>query len=824
MNATPCFWRIGGPVAIATAIAFGMVGCGKKSDVSQPPPIATIEPDEAGPFDGLAVPEMPTTPMAVPPPPSPNSSLGQRQQSPQVDRAIPIAAALLDEDTTDAPTQNRSGDRLTVAVLEFEDTSRTNELSGLGRSLQSFLTTDLSVSRDMQLVERARLDSVFAEINLGKTKFLEPATAAKLGKGVGAKAVLTGSFWIQNDEMRIDARLVHVETGQVILAEQIIGKSSEITQLEKRLANRIVEATGIRLSAFERADLSRPFTSNLLAASRYGQALLAEDVGDFVAAKKNAEAALRLDPKFALAERKLATIEDDALFRLERDQKRKSEVSGTVKQQLAKNREHLLTMARSEKKDAEYYASFLLLSVHAGLDGNADQERDLLFAFWEKFSETVPPGKCEDLANAIRKVVVHEGEKLRKIVDSGEYGMHLMASFGEPDPDYDPHASNLKPELRSILKWPMWSAVWPFDQDLRSTYGIQVSRGRIDKSWFDESLPRYPHDYLSKMTDEVWKLKREDPEQYEKVMRAMFSQCLYYNQMETLPAKLNEQVRALQDKVVWQLEDLSPQKYAAEFNREATQVLDVIGKVEPDIAKRDQANKLLLRFARQSRIFDGKSTDLSDAPASFSIYGETFNASVLILVRQSDFSSAIDPEKAGIRNSVDSELSDCIRSFNGKEVKLNVWWAESGSWVSHGGPTVTKLFPSSVDATNGNKQITLLSLVDENRDREKTKLAIGDLFSQLAKKHGSELAIVFDARVEDVKIPQSVIDNYANQQASPKVVILATAKNQSLMDLAIASAGEFVALRSKGGLLGGDDVTAVFVDLQQERAATSKAK
>jgi tetratricopeptide (TPR) repeat protein len=215
--------------------------------------------------------------------------------------AVLIFVILIGSSVKPARGDEPASEKLAVAILEFENTSSSDELSRLDRALQSMLTTDLSVSRDLQLIERARLNQVRAEIDLVETGYLDAATAAKLGKGVGAKAILTGSFWVRDDDIRIDARLVHVETGQVILAEEISGKAKEFAALEKQLAGKVLEATGIRLSAFEKASLSKPHTKNLLAATRYGEALHAEDEGDLRKARASSKSAVELDPSFELA-------------------------------------------------------------------------------------------------------------------------------------------------------------------------------------------------------------------------------------------------------------------------------------------------------------------------------------------------------------------------------------------------------------------------------------------------------------------------------------------------------------------------------------------
>ncbi|WP_291169911.1 CsgG/HfaB family protein [Gimesia sp.] len=286
---------------VAISLCFSVVvGCenGGK-DVPKPPVNATNSAGKNAPGTGETAQE-PTVDHQ-----EESAPVASQAKEPENELPVDVSPAKPSEPTgrsTLQPLPHVPGEKLTVAIMEFEDTSPGDEFARLDRALQSMLTTDLSVSRDLELVERARLQDIRRELNLLTTGYLDTETAAKLGKGVGAKAILTGSFWISDDMLRIDARLIHVETGTVILAEEITGVTSELARLEKQLAQQVLDAAGVRLSAFETADLSRQHTSSLLAASRYGQALNAEDEGDLEETHRSAAAALEIDPDFVLAQ------------------------------------------------------------------------------------------------------------------------------------------------------------------------------------------------------------------------------------------------------------------------------------------------------------------------------------------------------------------------------------------------------------------------------------------------------------------------------------------------------------------------------------------
>lgn len=198
---------------------------------------------------------------------------------------------------------------LTVAVLPFETTLDNKELKGLDRALSEMLMTDLSKVNSIQVVERGRLHEVIKELKLPSEGFIDPETAATIGKGVGAKAILTGSFHTQSTRMRIDARLIHVETGKIIVAEEITGETDDPFELEKRLQQKIVESLGIKLSKFEETELSTKPTQNIKAAAAFGRATAFQDTGDILGAKSELSEALKDDPDFELAKKLSERIE-----------------------------------------------------------------------------------------------------------------------------------------------------------------------------------------------------------------------------------------------------------------------------------------------------------------------------------------------------------------------------------------------------------------------------------------------------------------------------------------------------------------------------------
>lgn len=207
----------------------------------------------------------------------------------------------------EANTSMATGIR-TVAVSYFDNTGGNADLDPLRKGLADMLITDLSNVKAIRIVEREKLEAILKEIRLGEGKFIDPATAQRLGKGLGAQYVLTGSYVEQGSLMRIDARLVRVESGEIIMAEQVTGGKGEFFAMEKDLANLLVSRLGVNLTRIEKVRLDQVPTESFGAVLSYSKGLDALDRNDNADAERNLTEAIRLDPEFDWARRLLEKL------------------------------------------------------------------------------------------------------------------------------------------------------------------------------------------------------------------------------------------------------------------------------------------------------------------------------------------------------------------------------------------------------------------------------------------------------------------------------------------------------------------------------------
>jgi len=198
----------------------------------------------------------------------------------------------------------------TLAVTFFDTNTTDPKLEPLGRGLASMLITDLSPLEALQVVERARMSELLAEIELQKSPYVDKSTAVSVGKGLGAEWVLTGAVATLEPDMRLDARLVEVSTGKVLETESVVGPISEFFLLEKELATSILDKLEVRTSTRETARMGRVATESFEAFVAYSRGLEALDRGSLEDARKALEDALGHDDRFNLATSMLEELQN----------------------------------------------------------------------------------------------------------------------------------------------------------------------------------------------------------------------------------------------------------------------------------------------------------------------------------------------------------------------------------------------------------------------------------------------------------------------------------------------------------------------------------
>ena len=131
-----------------------------------------------------------------------------------------------------------ANEKISIAVLEFENNSGDQRLENLKYALRDMIITDVTRIPDITVTERARLNKVMQEINLNQSKYVDKSTAAKIGKLLGASYLLTGAYFSAQNKIRIDVRLINTERGIVVYTDKIEGSTEDFFKLEHELISK----------------------------------------------------------------------------------------------------------------------------------------------------------------------------------------------------------------------------------------------------------------------------------------------------------------------------------------------------------------------------------------------------------------------------------------------------------------------------------------------------------------------------------------------------------------------------------------------------------
>lgn len=226
--------------------------------------------------------------------------------------ALAVLAAFASAAT--ARAQEPADSRPTIAVLYFTNGAigKAAEYEPLTKGIAEMLITELSASPGMRVVERDRIQKLLEEQDLAKGGRVDDATAARIGKILGAKHMLMGGFIIDpKNNMRLDARSVNTETSQIEYVQSVNGKADDLLALVSQLGQKL--NAGLKLppipdSPVKQASVSdTPKPNQFKAVLLLSRALQSKDSGDMTQAVALMKQAVDTDPKNGRAKELLAS-------------------------------------------------------------------------------------------------------------------------------------------------------------------------------------------------------------------------------------------------------------------------------------------------------------------------------------------------------------------------------------------------------------------------------------------------------------------------------------------------------------------------------------
>lgn len=195
--------------------------------------------------------------------------------------ALALAAGLVAPQVASAQ-DTRPG----VAVMPFSDGGSygqdKEDFEALSVGLQDMLLTELAFNDQLRVVERGRIRDLLQELELDESGKVDASSAAEVGKLVGARYMIFGSFIDWYGDFRLNVRVVSVETGEIVKVNRARDDRENLFPMVVELANSLTEDLDLpalsRQAYEQRMERSEEIPHEAL--RLYSKALLYADRGD----------------------------------------------------------------------------------------------------------------------------------------------------------------------------------------------------------------------------------------------------------------------------------------------------------------------------------------------------------------------------------------------------------------------------------------------------------------------------------------------------------------------------------------------------------------
>ena len=194
----------------------------------------------------------------------------------------------------------------TMAIIDFKNRSVSHkaQYDPMEQGFADLMINRLNNSTDLKVVERERIQWILNEIKMQNQYDMEGAV--RLGKQLGVQTVLLGSFIIVGDQIWLGARLVKVESSEILLTDEVKGDLDKFFDLVDELGKKIADNIKVTLKKETAQDISQAPSLDAIMAYSVGLSYL--ESNDYKNAYDKFEEALKIDPNYEKAKIKAQSI------------------------------------------------------------------------------------------------------------------------------------------------------------------------------------------------------------------------------------------------------------------------------------------------------------------------------------------------------------------------------------------------------------------------------------------------------------------------------------------------------------------------------------
>jgi formylglycine-generating enzyme required for sulfatase activity len=164
--------------------------------------------------------------------------------SSQIENEVPEPSSLSSNNAENRLTHIKlTDDKKTIGILEIQSLNQAARDYELNKVITEMLTTSFVNSNSFNIIEREQLAKVLNEIKLTHSGIVDESSVKIIGRMIGANAIVLGSITKLFEEIRLDIRLVDVESGLILTADSIIGRTDlrSISLMADTVVNNLIK-------------------------------------------------------------------------------------------------------------------------------------------------------------------------------------------------------------------------------------------------------------------------------------------------------------------------------------------------------------------------------------------------------------------------------------------------------------------------------------------------------------------------------------------------------------------------------------------------------
>ena len=249
----------------------------------------------------------------------------------------------------------------TVAVLPFRDFSGAK--ASVGEAIRETVTSDLKTLGGVRVVERAEAHRVLGEQHLQGSAEVDTATAARVGKLLGATLIAVGAYQQSSADVRLTARFVQVDTGEIVGTAKVDGRQSDFLHLQDKVTAELLRSAGMAQHIKKIVERQRAPIKSMRTLELYGDAVVADND------EKKAELlklAVAEDASFTYASADSAALEKrmkkyEELARVKQDERTRQLLDGFAKEKDPQKQALMISQVYTTLMTARRYRTLVAL-------------------------------------------------------------------------------------------------------------------------------------------------------------------------------------------------------------------------------------------------------------------------------------------------------------------------------------------------------------------------------------------------------------------------------------------------------------------------------